>query len=175
MLEAKLGALGSRAVSEYAKFKRRADALASRAQGGCALVARRIGAAVNGVRRRAAGALSAFKSESLRARLTAMGAFTGLALVLAATLDFLLSGGPDFNQSAEAAPYRASAYIVLTALPEIPYAPPAQVEATPAAEIERVAYTPAGEALLGGPMPGDTDDGAEIVYAHEGPAPFGEY
>lgn len=176
MLEAKLGAVGSRAVSEFAKFKRRAGVLASRSQAGCALAARGIGAAVNGVRRRSAGALAAFRSESLRARLTAMGAFTGLALVLAASLDFLLSGGPDFNQSAEAAPYRASAHLALTALPEIPYTPPAPVETPPAAEIEEIAFVPAGEALLGGPLPGDAEGGApEIVYDHEGPAPFGEY
>lgn len=170
-----------RAMAAYAYCKRRASELVSRAlTAGRAL--RRNASAVIGTGRRGLGrAVAAVRSEKPRERLMAAGAFAGLALMMAASFDFLLGGGPNWNPGAEAAPYRADSYLKLSALPEIPYTPPVEINAAPEeplgqAKVTPVRYTAPAGVLLGGPLPGDELEApAAIVYAHEGPAPFGEY
>ncbi len=177
MLRVQIRAFGQRARQWYAACQERGAAFALRAAAGVRAARRKVGVLAEA----GARAIAAVRSERLRERLMAMGAFAGLALVMAASCDYLLSGGPDWNPSAEAAPYRAEAYLTLTALPEIPYAPPAELAAAPEEDLEqatvtRVSYTAPAGVLLGGPLPGDELDApAVIVYAHEGPAPFGEY
>lgn len=110
---------------------------------------------------------AAFHSEQLRERLLATGVFAALALFAAASLDYLVSGGADWNNSAEAAPLVRAEYVQLGALPEVAYAPPAPREALDAAFAETVvtpvAYVkPAGE-LLGGPLPGNVDPSLDAI------------
>lgn len=94
-------------------------------------------------------------SRSARERLLATGAFVALALFAVASLDFLVNGGPDWSQNAEAAPYvSGGGFVTLSALPDAPYVAPADLP--PAAEEEAlVVHVIAGEELLGGPLEGD--------------------
>lgn len=178
MLKARIRALSGKALSTLRDLRQRSGVLAANAGAKARALRRHAGAAANAGWRTAAGTVAAIRSEHLRERLWAVGAFAGLALILAASFDFLLGGGPDWNPGAEAAPYRANAYVALSALPEIPYAPPAELAAAPEeqARVTPVSYTAPAGVLLGGPLPGDELEApAAIVYAHEGPAPFGEY
>lgn len=178
MLKARLRALSDRALSMLRGLKHSSGAVVTRAVAKARALQRSTGAAANTGLRASARALAAIRSEHLRERLWAVGAFAGLALMLAASLDFLLGGGPNWNSNAEAAPYRADAYLTLSALPEIPYAPPAEIVAMSEEQtrVTPVGYVAPAGVLLGGPLPGDELEApGAIVYAHEGPAPFGEY
>ena len=179
MLKARFHALSVGAAAMPRSFWRRARMFTAHAAAKARALHHRAGAAVHAGGRTIARAVAAIRSEHLRERLWAVGTFAGLALLLAASFDFLLGGGPNWNPGAEAAPYRADAYVRLSALPEIPYAPPpVNVLAAPEeqAKVTPVGYHAPAGILLGGPLPGDEGEApTATVYAHDGPAPFGEF
>lgn len=110
-------------------------------------------------------------SQRLREGLAAVGAFAALALFAAASLDYLVSGGPDWNPSAQAAPYlSADRYVTLSSLPEIAYAPP-QPSPEPTLAVEEAqpprVYPSTTEELLGGPIDGAAIGVEDAALANE--------
>ncbi len=99
------------------------------------------------------------RSDQVRNRMTAAGSFAAIALFAALSLDALLGGGLEFGSSAVAA-QPAQRFVVLDALPEIPYQAPAATIAAPLdnARVVTVAYSPATEQLLGGPIADEEDE-----------------
>lgn len=99
------------------------------------------------------------RSDRLPDRVAAAGSFAAIALFAALSIDALLGGGLDLGSKADAAqPGRR--YVALAALPEIPYQPPAYIAAAPpeTARVLAVSYSPAGEQLLGGLLPGEEQE-----------------
>lgn len=139
-----------------------------------AAASRVAGAGLARVRRAVVGAMSALRIGGLRERVIATGVFAGLALIAAAGLDYIISGGPDWNPNAEAAPY-VSAAVTLTALPDLPYAAPLPAPAPATLDTEAAAplvYAMAAEELLGGPD--GLDDASTQPAAFEfAPTKFG--
>lgn len=96
------------------------------------------------------------RSDRLQDRMAATGTFAAIALFAAMSADALLGGGLELGARAEAA-QPAPRFVVLAALPDIPYRPPAAyVTALPDnARVVAVSYSPAAEQLLGGPIAGE--------------------
>ncbi len=101
--------------------------------------------------RRVRAKLSAgLRNRAVRERSAAAAAFALIAAVLVGSVDYLITGGPDWNpgaaEAAQIAPTPA-----LIAAPVAPAPAPDPVGAAPRFALEAVDYSVATETLLGGP------------------------
>jgi hypothetical protein len=102
-------------------------------------------------------------SAAVRERLLATGVFAALAAFTVASFDFIVSGGPDWTPSAQAAP---PPLVRVSSLPDLAYEAPALLEVVARPRLTLTIYpdyTAAGEALLGGPFGDDAPRAYEQI------------